>query len=223
MILTLKNVLNPSQISAVKNLLQQGEFTCGKQTAGWHAKEVKSNLQWQSHDQLQQELHLHLTTALSQHPQFSAATYAKKLMPFLVSKCSNGGGYGEHVDDALMSGDDIIRTDISCTLALSNPQDYQGGELVMNLGGTQVSHKLEAGDAIIYPSTTLHKVMPVTQGERIVALTWIESHINQAQQREMLYDLDSARKAIMQSQGKTPAFDLISKTYANLLRLWAQS
>ena len=117
----------------------------------------------------------------------------------------------------------MLCTDTSCTIFLTPPEDYEGGELVMNLSGMDMAFKLNAGDAIIYPSTTLHRVNPVTSGSRKVALTWIESHIPQASQREMLFDLDSARKDIMKHLGKTDAFDRITKTHANLLRQWAMT
>ena len=223
MILILKNVLTAPQISAINALLARGEFVSGKETAGWHAKGVKNNQQWQGTEALQAELDLHLAQALTAHSEFSSATYAKKILPFIFSKSENSGGYGDHIDDALMHDQTIVRTDISSTLFLSDPETYQGGELVMSLGGVELSYKLDAGDAIVYPSTTLHRVNPVTQGSRLAALTWMESHIANAAQREVLYDLDCARKEIMATQGKTKAFDLITKSHANMLRSWAQT
>jgi len=143
------------------------------------------------------------------------------MMPFIVSKSTNNGGYGDHIDDAIMHHEQLIRTDMSCTLFLCDPEDYQGGELVINLAGIEVEYKLNRGDLILYPSSTLHRVNPVTAGERVVALTWIESLIADVGQREILYDLDVARKAIMQKNGKTQEFDLISKSHSNLLRRWS--
>lgn len=223
MILILRQVLNAEQIRAVKVLVERGQFVSGKDTAGWHAQEVKHNLQWVGNDALQQQLDMSMVQALSSHNEFSAATYAKKILPFIISKSENSGGYGDHIDDALMHDQELVRTDISCTTFLSEPDSYQGGELVMTLGGAELSYKLSAGDAIIYPSTTLHRVNPVTQGSRLAALTWIESYVASAAKRELLYDLDCARKEIMQSQGKTKAFDLVTKSHANMLRRWAQS
>ena len=221
MIIPIKNVFTPQQITALTNLIAQGEFEDGKKTAGWHAKDVKTNLQWRANDSLTQELHNALTHLLYENPQLMALTYPKKMMPFIVSKSANNGGYGNHIDDALMHHEELVRTDISCTMFLSDPNEYQGGELVMTLGGVEMEYKLNAGDAIIYPSTTLHRVNPVTSGERVVALTWIESLIADANQREILYDLDCARKAIMQQNGKSDEFDLITKSHSNLLRRWS--
>ena len=223
MITKLPQVLSAQQISSIIQLVEHGNFIDGKSTAGWHAKAVKTNRQWQGEPELNEQIQQGMQGALTQHPMFSGATYAKSMMPFIISESTLGGGYGNHIDDALMANDTVLRTDISCTVFLTPPEDYEGGELVMNLSGMEMAFKLNAGDAIIYPSTTLHRVNPVTSGSRKVALTWIKSHIPQASQREMLFDLDTARKDIMEHQGKTDAFDRITKTHANLLRQWAMT
>ncbi|MBU2972118.1 Fe2+-dependent dioxygenase [Pseudoalteromonas sp. C2R02] len=221
MIKQLSQVLSSQQVTAIIQLIEHGNFENGKDTAGWHAKEVKNNLQWQGDLSLTEELEQCLLSSLTQHPDFSGAAYAKAMMPFIISESTLGGGYGDHIDDALMVNNAVLRTDLSCTIFLSPPEEYQGGELVMNFSGVEMAFKLNAGDAIIYPSTTLHRVNPVTSGSRKVALTWIESHIPLSSQREILCDLDSARKEIMNLNGKTDAFDKITKTHANLLRQWA--
>jgi PKHD-type hydroxylase len=223
MITKLPQVLSTQQVSSILQLIEHGDFINGKSTAGWHAKEVKKNLQWQGEPELNEQIQQGMQGALTQHPQFSGAAYAKSMMPFIISESTLGGGYGNHIDDALMAHETVLRTDISCTVFLTPPQDYEGGELVMNLSGMEMAFKLNAGDAIIYPSTTLHRVNPVTSGSRKVALTWIESHIPQASQREILFDLDCARKDIIEQHGKTNAFDRITKTHANLLRQWAMT
>ncbi len=221
MIKPIKNVLNAQQIDALTALISQGQFEDGKNTAGWHAQKVKNNLQWLGNEHVSQELQQAIAQIIMTNAEFTALTYAKKMMPFIVSKSTKHGGYGNHIDDAIMHNEELVRTDISCTMFLSDPDEYQGGELVMILGGIEMEYKLKAGDAIVYPSTTLHRVNPVTQGERVVALTWVESLVAQACQREILYDLDSARKTIMQQHGKTSEFDLITKSHANLLRRWS--
>jgi PKHD-type hydroxylase len=223
MITKLPQVLSAQQVSSILQLIEHGDFINGKNTAGWHAKEVKNNQQWQAEPELNEQIQQALQGTLMQHPQFSGAAYAKAMMPFIISESALGGGYGNHIDDALMVNETVLRTDISCTVFLTPPQDYEGGELVMNLSGMEMAFKLNAGDAIIYPSTTLHRVNPVTSGSRKVALTWIESHISQASQREILFDLDCARKDIIEHHGKTDAFDRITKTHANLLRQWAMT
>ncbi|RLV60763.1 Fe2+-dependent dioxygenase [Parashewanella curva] len=221
MIRPIKNVLTTSRVQSLRQLIAHGQFEDGKNTAGWHAQGVKTNLQWQAKDDIAEELNHAVAHALTSNPEFTALTYPKKMMPFIVSKSTNQGGYGDHIDDAIMHNEELVRTDISCTIFLSDPNDYQGGELTMILGGVEMAYKLEAGDAIVYPSTTLHRVNPVTSGERLAVLTWIESLVSSPDKREILHDLDAARKTIMQQHGKTPEFDLITKSHANLLRRWA--
>ena len=223
MITQLPQVLSSQQVTAIIQLIEHGNFENGKDTAGWHAKEVKNNMQWQGDLSLTEELEQCLLSSLTQHPDFSGAAYAKSMMPFIISESTLGGGYGDHIDDALMVNNAVLRTDLSCTIFLSPPESYQGGELVMNFSGIEMAFKLNAGDAIIYPSTTLHRVNPVTSGSRKVALTWIESHVPLASHREILFDLDCARKEIIKLNGKTDAFDKITKTHANLLRQWAST
>jgi len=223
MITILENVLKTEDLSVIHQMLKQGQFYAGAETAGWAAKSVKTNQQWQAEPELEAEVTNILTTHLVTHPQFSTSTYAKKLAPFLISQSQHSGGYGNHVDDALMGTDSILRSDLSCTLFLSDPNDYEGGELVFSFGAEQLSYKLPAGHAIIYPSTSLHQVTPVTKGVRHVGVTWLESYIRHSEQREVLKDLDSARRDIMKDQGKNSAFDKISKSHANLLRLWAET
>ena len=128
--------------------------------------------------------------------------------------------YGSHTDNALMGDADLMRSDLSLTLFLSSPNIYSGGELIIEGSQGEASFKLEAGSMVIYPSTTLHRVEPVTRGERLVAVTWVQSLIRDCQDREILFDLDTARQVIFEQYGKTPAFDLISKSHANLLRKW---
>ncbi|WP_409438853.1 Fe2+-dependent dioxygenase [Psychromonas sp. GE-S-Ul-11] len=223
MITILENVLDKETLVNIHNTLTLGEFYAGSDTAGWAAKSVKTNQQWQATPELESEVTNALTSQLVTHSEFSTSTYAKKIAPFLISQSQHSGGYGDHVDDALMGSEAILRSDLSCTLFLSDPEDYQGGELVFSFGVQQLSYKLPAGHAIIYPSTSLHQVTPVTQGVRHVAVTWLESYIRHAEQREVLKDLDSARRDIMKQQGKSSAFDKISKSHANLLRLWAET
>jgi PKHD-type hydroxylase len=223
MITILENVLSKEELKKIHHTLNRGKFLAGEETAGWAAKSVKKNLQWYAEPSVEADLTNTLTTRLVTHSEFSTTTYAKKIAPFLFSESKENGGYGNHVDDALMGADTIIRSDISCTVFLSEPQDYKGGELVFSIGAQQLSYKLPAGHAIIYPSTTLHRVEPVTEGTRRVAITWLESYVRNADQRGILSDLDLARRNIMATQGKNSAFDQVSRSHANLLRLWAET
>ena len=223
MITILENVLSEDELKQIHQTLSRGKFHAGDETAGWAAKSVKKNLQWYADPELETDLSNTMTTKLVTHPDFATTTYAKKIAPFLFSESKDSGGYGNHVDDALMGADSIIRSDISCTIFLSDPKDYSGGELVFSIGAQALSYKLSAGQAIIYPSTTLHRVEPVTEGVRSVAVTWLESYVRDTEKRGILGDLDLARRNIMTTQGKNSAFDQVSRSHANLLRLWAET
>jgi PKHD-type hydroxylase len=127
--------------------------------------------------------------------------------------------YGTHVDDALMQG---MRSDVSFTLFLSDPQSYQGGELVIESASGEDEVKLAAGALVAYPSTSLHRVNAVTRGVRLAAVGWVRSFIRDAARRELLFDLDTARRNMFTREGKSTEFDLISKSLANLMRMWAE-
>jgi len=223
MIIKLANVLNPEQQQQLKQFLAVGQFEDGRKTAGWHAQGVKQNLQWHAESEHMLDVNDWLSAQLAQHSEFTAATYPKYMAPFIISRSEQGGHYGDHIDDALMGHEQITRSDISCTIFLSEPDSYEGGDLVMDFAGEQLKFKLPAGSAIVYPSTTLHRVEPVTAGCREVAVTWIESYIRHASQREILFDLDQSRRDVLQQQGKSDSFDRLTKSHANLLRMWAET
>jgi PKHD-type hydroxylase len=144
----------------------------------------------------------------------------RQVTPLLFSRYHDGMEYGTHVDDPLMYN---LRSDISFTLFLSDPSTYDGGELVMETTGGEQSYKLNAGEMIAYSSTTLHRVNPVTRGERRAAVGWSQSFVREAAKREILYELDLARRSIFDREQKSRDFDLISKAHANLIRMWADA
>lgn len=223
MIVPIANVLDAETLQQVRELLAQGTFVDGKQTAGWHARQVKNNAQLQSGETARQASAL-IHRALSNSAVFTAAVRPRHIRPMLFSRYSGGQNYGAHVDDALMgSGETLTRSDVSLTVFLSDAESYTGGELVIEGTGGEQSFKLDAGSVITYPSNTLHYVAPVTSGTREVAVTWVESLVRDPAHREMLFDLDTARRNLFQREGKSHEFDLISKTHANLLRQWAET
>jgi PKHD-type hydroxylase len=146
-----------------------------------------------------------------------AAAFPRRIHSLLFSRSGRGQGYGRHVDNAWMAAG---RSDLSFTVFLSDPDAYSGGALVLELPAGEMAVRLPAGHALVYPSTLLHRVEPVTAGERLVAVGWIESRIRHADQREVLFELDTARRALFERQGKDEIFDLISRSYSNLLRCW---
>jgi PKHD-type hydroxylase len=221
MIFSIDQILSPDELNEIKQVLSQAEFVDGKLTAGWHAKLVKNNQQLKTGTSYQ-ELKTKILNALNKNALFSTAIRPKSVHSLLFSRYSEGMSYDTHVDNALMTGSSgLCRSDVSFTLFLNSPQDYQGGELIIEGVQEEQSYRLEAGSAIFYPSTTLHRVNPVT-GTRLVAVGWVQSLIRDASDREILFDLETARRAIFAKSGKTPEFDLISKSIANLLRKWAE-
>ena len=223
MILCIGNVLTEEQLTRVRGELGKLDFQDGRKTAGWHAKLVKNNEQLASGDKRAQKLKEEVSHSLNQHPVFQMATRPRRMTPVMFSRYRNEMTYGNHVDDPVMGqGENRLRTDISFTLFLSDPESYEGGELVTDTTAGEQRYKLPAGAAVVYPSSTLHRVEPVTKGERLVAIGWIQSTIRDPQQREVLFDIDTARRQIFEREGKTQEFDLLTKSLANLQRMWSE-
>lgn len=221
MILCIAEVLTSEEVGAVRALLDKGRFDSGARTAGWHARDVKNNEQLSSDSDAARQAAARISAALARNDLLRTAMRPVRTRPILVNRYAAGMTYGAHIDDAIM-GDPPIRTDVSLTLFLSDPAEYDGGALVIENTGGEQPYRLPAGAAIAYPATTLHRVEPVTRGERLAAVTWMQSLVRDPSRREMLFDLDMARREIFAVQGKTRAFDLIAKTHANLLRMWAE-
>jgi PKHD-type hydroxylase len=222
MILCIADVIPATDLASIGRALGKAAFQDGRKTAGWHARKVKRNEQADPAARATQEIGARLTAALRANPVFSAGVQPRAIRPFLLSRYGEGMEYGPHVDDAIMGSEDRVRSDVSVTVFLSAPEDYDGGELVIESAGGEQAFKLPAGHAIAYPSTTLHRVEKVTRGTRLVAVTWVQSLVRSADDREILFDLDQARRALFAQQGKTREFDLIAKSYANLLRKWSE-
>lgn len=223
MMLTIPNVLTSEELNSVVSSLDASDFVDGKTTAGWHAKLVKQNTQLKNEASYSQDLKEIIKTALRRNPLFQIAVQPRLIHSMLFSRYESGMSYGSHIDNALMGGQDFWRSDVSLTLFLSSPSSYGGGELVIEGVEGETTFKLEAGSAIVYPSSTLHRVNPVTEGVRLVAVAWVQSLVRDPHKREILFDLDVARRALFEKQGKTTEFDLISKSHANLLRQWADA
>lgn len=219
MILCVAEVLSHDDLAAVHARLVGARFVDGRATAGWHARLVKHNLQAERDDPTLAGLRALLEARILAHPVFQLAARPKALTPLILSRYEPGMTYGTHVDDALMAG---MRTDLAFTLFLSDPESYGGGELVIEAAVGEEPFKLAAGALLLYPATTLHRVEPVTRGARLAAIGWVRSYLRDGAQREILFDLDTARHALFERHGKTPEFDLLSKCAANLLRRWAE-
>lgn len=207
------------EVRRLREDLQEVRWADGRTTAGWHAREVKGNEQADSIDPRLETNKTRIAERLVAHEVFALAVRPARIGPLLLSRYGPGMSYGRHVDDALMGGS---RSDVSFTLFLADPADYDGGELVIESTAGEQPWKLPAGSLVLYPSTMLHRVAAVTRGARRVAVGWAQSLIRDPARRELLFELDTARRAIFAKEGKSDTFDLISKACANLLRMWAE-
>lgn len=216
------DVLTAAQLQELRTLLAEQPFQPGSRTAGWAATLVKNNEQLdpaaKHYDRLQQLV----VGALAANEVFALAAMPKALRPILFSRYTSGMGYGDHVDNALMGEEPRLRSDLSFTLFLSPPGEYEGGELMIEDTQGTNAYKLDAGSLILYPSDTLHRVETVTAGVRQVAVGWVQSLIRDPRRRQILFDLEVLRRQLFQQTGKTAQFDSLSKSCSNLWRLWAE-
>ena len=218
MMLCIGDVFDKQEAAAIRSEVEKLNFVDGRATAGWAARLVKDNEQADADDNQLKALRTRIAERILQNEIFQMAVRPKALTPLMISRYKPGKQYGTHVDDALMRG---LRTDISFTLFLTEPETYEGGALVVESAAGEQEFKLAAGAMIVYPSTALHRVESVQKGERLAAVGWARSFIRSSEQREILFDLENARRNIFDLHGKTPAFDQLSKCSANLLRMWA--
>lgn len=213
------DILTAEDLGEIREVLGRVRFVDGRETAGFAARQVKDNRQADARDPALDAAREMVAKRILQNELFRIAVRPKRLSALLFSRYEPGMAYGSHVDDALMAG---MRTDVAFTLFLEEPDQYDGGELVIESPGGEDAIKLPAGAMVAYPATTLHHVAQVTRGRRHVIAGWARSLIRDAAQRELLFDLDTARRAIYAREGKSREFDLMSKSLANLLRMWAE-
>lgn len=236
MIHVLEQVLSPSVCQEILTLLatlSEAEWQDGKRSAGNTAQMLKHNQQLSRDNPQYPALADTCITALKSEPLLISAGLPKVFLPPLFSRYRQGQTYGNHIDNALMPNaitGDLLRTDISLTLFLSSPDSYEGGDLVIEDSYGEHRIKLNAGDAVIYPSSSVHRVEPVTSGERLVIVTWLQSLVAEAYKRQILHDLDISHIFLQQKIAQYPqlagVFDeelqRLSQSYHNLLRLWVQ-
>ena len=223
MILCIGNVLSSDALGRIREQLEAVDFRDGRETAGWHARTVKRNTQADGRDARVAALRTEIDKAIRDNGLFHMSARPRRVMPVMFSRYTDDMEYGNHVDDAVMNGPDgPVRTDVSFTLFLSEPEEYDGGELVTDTTAGEETYKLPAGSMVVYPSSTLHRVAPVTRGARLAAVGWAQSQIRDPARREVLFDLDTARRRLFDQHGKTEEFDTVSKSVANLTRMWAE-
>ncbi len=225
MLITISQVLSSDEIAGLREQALGLRWRDGAETAGGAARRVKRNEQADLSSRAGAKIRDLLTERISGHPVLLAAARPKRLSRPLLSRTGEGGGYGLHVDNALMGqGDNTIRSDLSYTLFLSGPEDYEGGELVIEHPGATQALKPPAGDLVLYPSTSLHRVNQVRGGVRLAAVGWIQSRIRDGAQRELLFDLENLRAELARAHAADSAEMLtLSKTLSNLMRMWAET
>lgn len=227
MFLHLKQVFTPEEVHAARQLLgETAPWVDGKTSAGGQAQAFKHNLQLAQGSETSRQLQASVRAALARDPLFFSAALPKRIFNPLFNRYSGDSNfYGAHIDGAVLHSQNPaqwVRSDISCTLFLSAPEEYEGGELLIQepLGERRI--KLPAGDLILYPGSTVHQVTPVTRGARIASFFWVESMVRSTEQRQMLFDMDMALlKLRAEVNEKHPAMVRLTGTYHNLLRLWA--
>jgi PKHD-type hydroxylase len=225
MLIHIPDVLSKQQVAEFRAALANADWTDGRATVGVQGAQVKKNRQLPVDSPVARKLGEIILTALYANPLFMSAALPLRIVPPLFNAYTGGEHYGFHVDGAirLVPGSNLsLRTDVSSTLFLSEPDEYEGGELIVQ--DTYGSHevKLPAGDLILYPSTSLHQVAPVTRGERVCSFFWTQSLVKDDWQRTMLHELDCNIQSLRQKVGDTEELVSLTGHYHNLLRQWSQ-
>ncbi|VWX55808.1 Fe2+-dependent dioxygenase [Sphingorhabdus sp. 109] len=225
MLTIIENILDEKQVRDFRQKLEAAEWIDGADSAGTRSVKVKQNLQLPRQNPLSVELGNVILRKLGNDPLFISAALAEKIWPPIFNLYQDGGHYGTHSDAALMrlpEANMTIRSDLSATIFLSDPDEYDGGELVIEQQYGAQPVKLAAGEMVLYPSSSLHQVMPVTRGRRICAITWMQSAVADVSARELLFDLDQSIQALTPDRPHDdPEINRLIHVYHNLLRRWA--
>lgn len=225
MLLHIPDILDREQLKRLRSALDTADWIDGRETVGTQGAQVKRNVQLPDASPLRRQLGEIVLAALAKHPLYHAAALPLRTLPPRFNRYEGGGEYGMHVDGSVMAmpNGEQLRSDISCTLFLSEPDDYDGGELIVSDTYGEHEVKLPAGDAIIYPSSSQHRVQPVTRGARAAAFFWVQSLVRDDGRRRLLYELDAAIQRLIATGADRGAVLQLTGTYHNLLRQWAES
>lgn len=225
MLLHIPQVLTPAEVAAFRERLDAAPWVDGRQTVGAQGAQVKHNRQLDAASPAARELSQAVTAALLRQPLFVSAALPRHVLPPFFNRYGGGEHYGDHIDGAIRFLPDSgqpMRTDLSATLFLAEPDAYDGGDLVVRDTYGEHLVKLPAGDLILYPSTSLHRVEPVTRGERVAAFLWLQSMVRDDGQRTQLYELDQAIQSLRARVGDAPELVTLTGLYHNLMRRWAE-
>ena len=211
-------LLNAEEINLIKKELDEAtqDWEDGKKTAGSHASKVKNNLQLNRNSEVSKNNAQLVNKKILSSQLIKSFSLPKKIHGIMFTKSSNNMHYGRHIDNPYMSSG---RSDLSFTLSLTNKESYKGGELIIETMNSEERFKLNAGEIILYPSSYLHAVNEVNNGERLVCVGWIESYVKSTEKREYLFDLDAGSRSLLAKHGRSDDLDLIFKSYSNLLRV----
>ena len=227
MLVQIQGVFSSSQVQEIRRLLTDASWTDGRETSGYLSNRVKNNAQLPEMHPLALQLGQKIVETLGRNAQFHSAALPLKIVPPLFNRYEGGQAYGSHVDGGIRpvaGSSERVRTDLSATLFLSDPADYDGGGLMIEDTFGQRSVKLQAGDLVLYPGTSVHRVMPVTRGVRLASFFWIQSMVRDNERRALLYELDSIVQKLG-GAGSTQHDEAVrlAGVYHNLLRFWADS
>ncbi|NHN78275.1 Fe2+-dependent dioxygenase [Azotobacter chroococcum] len=225
MLLHIPGVFSRDEVRRIRQALEQAQWLDGKVTAGYQSARTKHNLQLAEDDPLAQEIATAMLERLWQNPQFMSAALPHKVYPPLFNCYTDGGTFGFHIDNAVRQvrgSAERVRTDLSSTLFFSDPDEYDGGELVIQDTYGMQRVKLPAGDLVLYPATSIHQVTPVTRGARYASFFWTQSLVREAPQRSLLYEMDQAIQSLSRDVPEHPALVQLTGNYHNLLRRWGE-
>ena len=224
MLLQIPRVVSRDKLTVIRAILAKAQFVDGKLSAGMAAERVKNNEELASDAKEIQQLNNLVMGSLVQHPQYQSAALPMKIASPFYARYRPGMTYGDHVDDPVMGPPQgRYRSDVSTTVFLNEPEDYEGGELVIRTSFGDQRIKLPAGHAVVYPSSSLHHVAEVTRGERLVAVTWAQSMVRDAAKRELLYELNQTRENLLKHRPEEQDTKRVDVAYVNLIRMWADT
>ncbi|QEY64534.1 Fe2+-dependent dioxygenase [Metapseudomonas lalkuanensis] len=225
MLLHIPGIFTTDEATRIREALEQAEWVDGKVTAGYQSAKAKNNQQLAEGDPLAREISTAMLQRLWNNPLFVSAVLPNKVYPPLFNRYSGGGAFGYHIDNAVRAikgSPEQVRTDVSATLFFSEPESYDGGDLVIQDTYGEHRVKLAAGDLVVYPASSLHQVEPVTRGARLASFFWIQSMIREDSQRALLFEMDQSIQSLARDVADHPALVRLTGNYHNLLRRWAE-